>query len=128
MTVYRLTEPQLLSLRPPIARRQLRGLMEGAGWSGDIDAVLLAVHEAMVNSQRHGGGLTRVSAGLDAGALEVEVCDRGPGFELAPGGTAAPDPDAERGRGLWIMQRVASRCRLERGPDGMCVRMRFEPA
>lgn len=126
MTLSSLAEPQFLSLKPPLARRQLRALIEDAGWHGDVESALLAVHEALVNSQRHGGGVTRVCAGLEGRSLIVEVCDRGPGFDLGADRVDPPEPMAERGRGMWLMQRIASDCRLHHQGDGVCLSLRFD--
>jgi anti-sigma regulatory factor (Ser/Thr protein kinase) len=90
----------------------------------------LAVHEAIVNADRHGGGATRVDASIDGDALEVAVCDRGSGFEipradLEPSGAA--DPFAEDGRGVWLICRIASRTETRWDGGQFCLRMRFEP-
>jgi len=83
------------------------------------------MHEALVNAQRHAGGAVRVEARLHGPILEVEVCDRGPGFHF-PSLPRTPEPMAERGRGLWLMCRVSSRCEVRRYGAETCVHLRFD--
>ena len=115
-----------LSADASVARRQLADTLDEAGWRGDADGVLLAVHEAMVNSQRHAGGVTRATARFDDGALVVEVWDRGGGFRM-PRSKAAPDTLAERGRGLFLVRRLASDVEVARSGGEFGLLLRFEP-
>ena len=90
--------------------------MDEVAWDGDTDGVILAVHEAMVNSQRHGGGVERATACFDGPALVVQITDRGEGFEV-PQSPGRADPAAERGRGLFLIRHLASEARVVRdGP------------
>ncbi|HWI04603.1 MAG TPA: hypothetical protein VNT52_12400, partial [Acidimicrobiales bacterium] len=68
MPVSALRRPVELSPQPDAARRELARFLEDNQWTGDADDAILAVHEAMVNSHRHGGGVTRVTAGFEAPA------------------------------------------------------------
>ncbi|MBA4862995.1 ATP-binding protein [Streptomyces sp. PSKA54] len=102
----------------PLARRLLIGTMETAGVDPDISFDLsVALSEACANAVEHGGGAApggssgayRVTAYLDGEKCRIEVADSGPGF---PAGrtrpTARPAPgDAERGRGLCLIQELA---------------------
>ena len=117
--------PTPLSLRPSRARRQLEDLLSDEGWSGDVDGVILAMHEALVNAQRHAGGAVRVEARVHGPVLELEVVDRGPGFDF-PTVPRAPEPMAERGRGLWLMCRISTRCEVRRDGEETCVHLRFD--
>jgi anti-sigma regulatory factor (Ser/Thr protein kinase) len=103
----------------------LEAILRGTRWCRHADAVVLAVHEALTNAERHGGGILRVEATIDQGALVVVVCDRGEGFEIS--GREAADPLAEHGRGLCLMSQIATR--VEGGwQDGdFCLRLRFDP-
>ena len=125
MTATKLATNTPLSLRPSRARRQLEDLLSGERWAGDVDAVVLAMHEALINAQRHAGGASRVEARVNGDTLVVEVYDRGPGFQLPPQ-IEPPEPLAERGRGLWLMCRVSTRCEVRRDGDETCVHLRFE--
>lgn len=126
MAVSRTVEPQILSSRPRLARRQLRAMLAESGWTGDVEPVLLAVHEGLVNAHRHGGGPCRVSAAVDGNTLIVDICDRGPGFRLDGHDHLLPDAMSERGRGLWIISRVASECEVRREDHAVCLRLRFD--
>ena len=121
-----LTRPVELSPQPTVARRELTALLVDAGWEGDVDAVVLAVHEAMVNAHRHGGGLRRVTASVAGDSVTVEVCDRGAGFKL-PDGPDQPDAAGERGRGLYLIRRLAADARVVvRGRRDVCLLLRFD--
>ncbi len=100
-------------------------MLTGSRWCRHIDAVVLAVHEALTNAERHGGGVVRVHAAVEDGTLVVEVRDHGGGFDLRE--ALADDPMAENGRGLCLMRQIATRLETERdGPD-FCLRLRFDP-
>src|SRR5215212_8992251 len=117
MMVSALARPVELSPQPAAARRELAGMLADAHWDGDVDGVILAVHEAMVNSHRHGGGVTRATAGFARGSLMVRICDQGGGFDM-PESPELVDAAAERGRGLFLIRQLASDACVERsGPD-----------
>ncbi len=125
MIASSLTRPMELSEQPAAARRQLTRLLDDAEWDGDADAVVLAVHEAMVNAQRHAGGVTHATAGLDRGAVVVEVADKGRGFGI-PESPDMPDASAETGRGLYLIRRLAADARVVRSNGEVCLVLRFE--
>ncbi len=86
------------------------GAVLGPGHPCGDDAMLLA-SELFANSLRHSssglpGETVTVTVTVGAGAVRVEVADRsGPGLpELRPAGA-----DAEDGRGLGIVERLAER-------------------
>ena len=119
------TRPLELSPQPAPARHQLTKLLAEAGWDGDIDAVVLAVHEAMVNAQRHAGGVTKATACLDGDAVVVTISDRGRGFGVAPS-PPMPDISAERGRGLFLIRRLATDVQVDRAGREVRLVLRFE--
>ncbi len=127
MTAPHLATPTSLSVRPARARQQLEDLLADRRWPGDVDGVVLAMHEALVNAQRHAGGAVAVEVLLEGSTLVVEIIDRGPGFQL-PSPPVVPEPLAERGRGLWLMCRISSRCEVRRDGNETCVRLRFDAA
>jgi anti-sigma regulatory factor (Ser/Thr protein kinase) len=88
---------------------------------------VLAVHEAITNADIHGGGVVRVQVGVEGGALIVRVCDRGPGFDVTGRRPVPYDEFAEGGRGLCLIQQVASRVEGRRDGDEFCLHLRFEP-
>ena len=120
------TRPIALSQDASVARRQLTETLDEAHWRGDVDSVLLAVHEALVNAKRHAGGVSRANACFDGDSLVVEVWDRGQGFRM-PRSKKAPDTMAERGRGLFLMRRLATDVRVSRSADEVGLHLRFEP-
>jgi len=117
MPVSALRRPVELSPQPAVARRELTRFLDDNRWTGDVDGVILAVHEAMVNSHRHGGGVTSATAGFDGRSLVVRISDRGRGFEV-PESPEPVDAGAERGRGLFLIRRLASDARVRRAGAG----------
>ena len=93
--------------------------------------MVLAVHEALVNADRHGGGVRSLEAFIDGDTLVVVVCDGGPGFEIPSAdldqSASTVDPFAEDGRGLWLICQIASQAETGRQGRHFCLRMRFEP-
>ena len=125
MIASSLTRPVPLSPQPAAARQQVGRLLADAGWGGDPDTVILAVHEALVNSQRHAGGVTGATVAIDGSAVVVEVRDRGRGF-VVPKTPTMPDPAAERGRGLFLIGQLADQAQVSRAGNDVCLQMRFE--
>ena len=94
--------------------RRLRGVVDGLvtqhGATHDTrDEVVLAVQEAvkngLVSCNGHSGGVA-VRLRCDDHEITVEVCDPGPGFDLAAIEGRILDPTAEHGRGLVLMRRL----------------------
>ena len=117
--------PLTLPVTPGAARRELEAILRGTRWCRHADAVVLAVHEALTNADRHGGGVLRVEASIDNGVLVVVVCDRGQGFE--PADQQSADPLAEHGRGLRLMNQIATLVETGRDDGDFCLRLRFDP-
>lgn len=113
MMVSALSRPVQLSSQPAVARRELAGMLREASWDGDADGVILAVHEAMVNAQRHGGGITRATAGFEGRNVVVEITDRGKDFSV-PDSPAVADVGAETGRGLFLIRHLAADAKVVR--------------
>lgn len=126
MTAPGLAQPIALPLQPAEARRQLDDLLCSAPLAVDADGVVLALHEALVNAQRHGGGAIRAEAVVEPSALVLQVWDRGPVFDLRPYTSHPPDPMAERGRGIWLISQVASGCEVRHDHYGVSLVMRFD--
>lgn len=91
--------------------------------------VLLAVGEAAGNAYRHGRRLEgrseiRIRCEFDRPDFEVEIADDGPGFdpdEVARRG--APDPFAQGGRGLFLMEQMVDSVTVDTSPSGTTVRL-----
>ena len=122
-----LARPISLSLRPAAARRQLEAFLRAEGWPGDVDPIVLALHEALVNAGRHGGGARRAEAAVspDGSELTIVVCDHGGVFDPRPFVHRSPNPMAERGRGLWLISRLATAYEVRSSEGGNEVVMRF---
>ncbi|MDQ6915206.1 MAG: ATP-binding protein [Actinomycetota bacterium] len=86
-------EPQA----PFRARRAVEELTHGLLWRAAD--VMLVVSELVTNSLRHAppGEDIKVVARRGVEALEVEVCDPGPGFDPPPRGASNGDPVVEGG-------------------------------
>ncbi len=122
--------PVPLPLTPKAAREALEVFLADSRWCRETDLVVLAVHEALINADRHGGGVSQIHASVEGGALVIVVCDRGAGFEMPTGigaPTTAADPFAENGRGVWLIRQIASDAETRRDGADFCLRMRFDP-
>ncbi|MEU4561811.1 ATP-binding protein [Actinoplanes sp. NPDC023936] len=99
------------------ARAQAAGLDEGA-----VEAMAIAVSELVTNTLQHttGGGQVRVWA--ENSSVFCEVADGGtlPAFPRA-----MPAADAERGRGLAIVEMLCDDVTAIAEPGRTVVRMRF---
>lgn len=126
MTSTGLANTWALSPDPGPARRELQTLLEDSNWPGDVDAVVLAVHEAMINAERHGGGATSATAEVMGSSLTIEVRDEGPGFDVESRAQDRPDAFAERGRGLWLISQITQSWDVRRRGRETCLRLRFQ--
>lgn len=92
--------------------------------------ILLSVGEAAGNAYRHGrrtegGSEIRVRCEYVHPNFEVEVADDGPGFDVKEvGERAAPDPFAQGGRGMFLMQQLMDDVAIESSSKGTTIRMR----
>jgi anti-sigma regulatory factor (Ser/Thr protein kinase) len=115
---------------PARARHALREAL--AGVAVDIDAVELAVSEAVANATVHayrderardaGSGRVRVSARIDGDELWVVVSDDGVGM--------SPRPDSPGlGLGLPLIAQLSDGLEIEQRPTGsrMVIRFRIAP-
>jgi anti-sigma regulatory factor (Ser/Thr protein kinase) len=85
--------------------------------------MLVAASEVFENARRHGGGATRVRAGLVDGWFVCEIEDRGPGLDDPLAGFLPPRPKRARGEGLWIARRLVRRLELLDNMPGLTVRL-----
>lgn len=107
--------------------RRLRGLVraqaDAAGLAADrADDLLLAVDELVANTAVHGTGRGTLRTWREPGTLVVEVSDGGRITDLLAG-RRLPPPDAESGRGLWIVNRLCDLVQVRSGADGTTVRL-----
>jgi anti-anti-sigma factor len=91
----------------PLARR----------WGEElVDRAMLVASELVTNAVVHTKGRLRLRLELVAGRLHLAVADESPRL---PGLTADPgDPDAEGGRGLVVVDQLASSWGVRRPPEG----------
>lgn len=78
-----------------------------AAWDLDDlgEVASLLTSEIVANAVQHVGEVYRVALELDPDELRVEVFDRSPAMPVG----LRPGPEAERGRGLFIVDRLASK-------------------
>ena len=97
----------------------------GLGASRRADLVL-AVHEVVSNSLRHGGGAGRLLVWRDPDALVCEVRDRGR-IDDPLVGRERPAFVRSGGRGLWLANQLCDLVQVRSFPEGSVVRlhMRF---
>ncbi|MET8982505.1 ATP-binding protein [Streptomyces sp. NPDC004539] len=97
----------------PLARRRVTDLLTRWGHPEAAPTAALLTSELCTNAILHGrlpGRLYRVETSLTAGSLRIAVTD--PKGEALPR-TRTPAPDTTTGRGLLIVQRLASRWAVE---------------
>ena len=92
-----------------------------AGMSSErVYDVVAAAHELAANAVRHGAGRGQLRLQARDGVLICQVRDDGPAAAArggSPGAVAAPWP-AEHGHGLWVIERIADKLTIDRGPAG----------
>jgi anti-sigma regulatory factor (Ser/Thr protein kinase) len=101
-----------------VAREFVRAAVVAGGFEeADTFSALLLTSELVTNAVLHAG--TDLEVGLDVGddAIRVEVTDRGAGYPLVE----RAGLDAEQGRGLMIVSRLASRWGVAVKPDRKAV-------
>lgn len=88
------------------ARAVVRDLCSDAAIAGDtLDTAVLLVTELVSNAIEHGGGTAVLDAIADERQLRISVVDADPVLPIARVG----DVDDERGRGLMLVEALASR-------------------
>jgi anti-sigma regulatory factor (Ser/Thr protein kinase) len=86
--------------------------------------VVAAAHELAANAVRHGAGHGRLCLWADSRALHCQVSDPGRA-DQDPARPDAPAWGREHGHGLWIIDQVADKVTLDRGPAGTTVTVTF---
>jgi serine phosphatase RsbU (regulator of sigma subunit)/anti-sigma regulatory factor (Ser/Thr protein kinase) len=104
---------------PAQARRHLRAALAPAGLEHVLDDALVLVTELVTNAVVHAGTAVELHLDTTAPGLRVEVVDHGPGSSLT---LRAPAPESsESGRGLHILDALASRWGTTHGPGSKSV-------
>ena len=109
----------------PLARNLFADWLENVGVDeSDSEDLVLTVSELCTNAVRFGSGepgSLSVHAWAEGDAVVVEVADDGHGFEWQPIDDV-PDPDADEGRGLFLVNTLADTVNVERRDDRTVVR------
>jgi anti-sigma regulatory factor (Ser/Thr protein kinase) len=100
---------------PSVARRQARSVLGSWRLPALLDPLLLVVSELVGNAVRHGRAPIGMLLRRSDGRVRVEVHDE----ESAAPATASglPGDDQECGRGLFLVDAVASETGVEQIPD-----------
>jgi serine phosphatase RsbU (regulator of sigma subunit)/anti-sigma regulatory factor (Ser/Thr protein kinase) len=94
------------------ARREfLRSLARQAASGADLYAAEVIFGELAANAVQHAGSRIEVALEWVARQAVLHVIDRGSGYVSAD--RQAPDPLVERGRGLWLVQRLGATLEVE---------------
>ena len=92
---------------PGTARRHVRGVLSGDGCSeDDVSSAVLLTSEVVTNAVLHGSAPIVLRLQHWGASLRVEVRDAGAAFGPAP--TASWDVTAEGGRGLALVEVLAT--------------------
>ena len=105
------------------ARNFVALLARAAGLSNArVDDLVLAAHELVSNSIRHGGGTGTMRVWHDGHAVVCEVADNGRiGHPLA--GRQLPADDSVGGRGLWMANQLCDLVQIRTFADSSVVRL-----
>ena len=104
---------------PAAARALARDAVERGGRRPAVrlDDVALVVSELVTNAVLHGDGDITLDVVVDDDAVHVEVADREPNLPDQPNAAL----DAESGRGLLLVSRVATQWGVRRSSPGKVV-------
>ena len=91
------------------------------------EELVLAVDELATNSIRHGGGAGTLRFWREADVLLCEVHDRGR-FQSPLVGRTRPSPEAQSGRGVWLVNQLCDLVQIRSGPAGNVVRVHMRLA
>lgn len=108
---------------PASARREVRSLLARWRLGALLDPVLLAASELVTNAVRYGRPPVRMTLRRCAKGIALGVHDAG---RTRPPGGATPHTDAESGRGLLLVEAVATETGVRSEPDGKVVWARFD--
>jgi anti-sigma regulatory factor (Ser/Thr protein kinase) len=89
-----------------LARRYVRAACDEAGQDALVDDALLLVTELVTNAVVHAGTALELCVSTGPGGVRVEVSDGRPGGLPLP--TGSVDEGREGGRGLFLLDRLAS--------------------
>ena len=96
------------------ARRFVDGALADSGFLGDVDTILLLVSEVVTNAVRHAGTPFDLTLEIHGPEVTVTVIDASP----SPATRGSPTPGSTSGRGLLIVERLATRWGTRPTADG----------
>lgn len=106
------------------ARETVRGVLTSWGLDGEADTATLLVSELVTNAIRHAGSSLGVSLVHTDDCVRVAVTD-GEGDQLPH--LVEPDLEAEGGRGLWLVDLLASAWGISKSEHGKAVWFELGP-
>jgi anti-sigma regulatory factor (Ser/Thr protein kinase) len=89
-----------------------------------VHDVVSVAHELAANAVRHGAGRGRLLLWADGRSLHCQVSDPGRADQDSARADA-PEWNREHGHGLWMVDQLAGKVTLERGPAGTTVTVTF---
>lgn len=104
---------------PGIARTTVRAVLVAHGLRELVDTAALLTSELATNAYRYAEGPASVRLNWERRRLRVSVWDNNPDLPAA----LAPEPDADGGRGLFLLELFSDRCggyALGEKPFGLC--------
>ncbi|MFF4934538.1 ATP-binding protein [Streptomyces griseofuscus] len=100
------------------ARRIVRATLDGKADSGYTDDVVLVADELVGNAVEHAGAALDISLDVYDWGVAVQVRDGGEDTTAVPGTPPAADEDDEGGRGLFLVDVLASAWGVQRDEKG----------
>nr|BFE82920.1 hypothetical protein GCM10020093_055210 [Planobispora longispora] len=105
-------------------RRAVTEQARAAGMDRNLVASLvLGVSEIAANSVEHGAGHGRVTLWTEGDELVCEITDPGGGLDDPLAGYRPPEPESQRGYGLWISRQLCDRVEIRNSPETLRVRL-----
>jgi anti-sigma regulatory factor (Ser/Thr protein kinase) len=106
-----------------LARNLVAGMARAAGLPRTRrDDLVLAAHELVSNSVRHGGGSGTIRVWIDEREVVLEVEDNGR-IEQPLVGRQLPADDCIGGRGIWMANQLCDLVQIRTRPTGNVVRL-----
>jgi anti-sigma regulatory factor (Ser/Thr protein kinase) len=86
------------------------------------EALMLVASELMANVMMHGGGEGRLRLWRSPAHMFCEVADPGPGMgDPLSAGSCLPRPEADGGRGLWLVRELSDDVQIHSDASGTTV-------
>lgn len=110
-----------------VARRALRPWLDKQSLTGrQAEEIVLVMSELVTNASRAGQTRIELRTWRTKSAIVLEVADDGDGLDVGLAVIDRPPPEAERGRGLYLVRSIADSWEVVPGPRGTTVRCWFQ--